>query len=522
MCFYKGVDGVEQFRQVVLFVDGFGVVLGEVLLPDARAADDVGGQGVGVEGVLRTDEGVHHVAEGFELATRALVDVERILVGVFHYVPHACVGPVGGEDDLLDGGVADAAARTFDAALEGFFVAVVDDEAEVRHDVAYLGMVVEGVSGIDAVRDGAFQQAFLEDAALGIGAVKDGHLAVGCSLRPMEPADAVAYDFAFFHIAEGYVELQGVTLFVPAEYFLFYLALVAGDKAVGGLDDVLGRAVVLFEFKELGPAIYFGELQDIVDLCAPEAVDALRVVAHDADVLVSAGELVHDAVLNGIGVLILVDEDEMEPLRIFFEHFGMVFKQEVGVEQEVVKVHGVGPFHPLHIELVDESKLLHVVHPVALPGFGIGRVVIGQHHGVLGLRDAAAYDARFVFLVVELHFLEQVFHQALRVVRLIDGVTLGEAQEVGFVAQDAVEDGVERTHPERPGLVLPDEGGYSLLHLVGRLVGKGQGQDVPRRHALLQQVGNLVSQHPCLAGTGSGYHQGCAIVVFNSLALLFV
>ena len=50
-------------------------------------------------------------------------------------------------------------------------------------------------------------------------------------------------------------------------------------------------------------------------MSAPEAVDRLRVVADDRQIAVLGGEQLEPAVLDLVGVLVLVDHDPAERLR---------------------------------------------------------------------------------------------------------------------------------------------------------------------------------------------------------------
>ena len=52
-----------------------------------------------------------------------------------------------------------------------------------------------------------------------------------------------------------------------------------------------------------------------------------------------------------------------------------------------------------------------------------------------------------------------------------------------------------------------------LLHLAGGLVGEGDGQDVARPHALLQQLGDAAGDDPGLAAAGPGQDQQRALDV---------
>ena len=65
---------------------------------------------------------------------------------------------------------------------------------------------------------------------------------------------------------------------------------VVGDEAVGGGEDVRGRAVVLFEPDDLRAGEILLEAQDVGDLGAAPGVDRLVVVADAAQVAARLGE----------------------------------------------------------------------------------------------------------------------------------------------------------------------------------------------------------------------------------------
>ncbi|MBK6863765.1 MAG: hypothetical protein IPG91_09335 [Ideonella sp.] len=59
-----------------------------------------------------------------------------------------------------------------------------------------------------------------------------------------------------------------------------------------------------------------------------------------------------------------------------------------------------------------------------------------------------------------------------------------------------------------------DEGLGTLAHLLRRLVGEGNGRDLPRRVARLEQARDLVHDHARLARAGAGEDEaGAAEVV---------
>ena len=89
---------------------------------------------------------------------------------------------------------------------------------------------------------------------------------------------------------------------------------IAGNDGVGGIEDRLGRAIVLLEHHHGGVGERLLELEDVADVSAPEGIDGLVGITHDGDLTVLFGELEHKIVLNGVGVLILVDEDVTEAM----------------------------------------------------------------------------------------------------------------------------------------------------------------------------------------------------------------
>ena len=70
-------------------------------------------------------------------------------------------------------------------------------------------------------------------------------------------------------------------------------------------------------------------------------------------------------------------------------------------------------------------------------------------------------------------------HQRAGVGLVVDGEARLVADGLGLAAQDAGEDAVEGSHLQVAGALLAHEAGNALLHLAGRLVGEGQGEDVP-------------------------------------------
>ena len=107
----------------------------------------------------------------------------------------------------------------------------------------------------------------------------------------------------------------------------------------------------------------------------------------------------------------------------------------------------------------------------------------------------------------ELEVTEHLLHQAALVVRVVDGETRIEPDRRAVATEHARRERVERAHRD-VSPALPDEREDPLAHLVGGLVGEGDGKDVPRPHATdADEVRDPVGEHARLAAARSGEDQ---------------
>ena len=88
----------------------------------------------------------------------------------------------------------------------------------------------------------------------------------------------------FQAVNEAFEQFDFVALVFGRPNGFGQLAAVVADHRVGGLYDMVGAAVVLFEFKGLQGRKVFFKIEDVVNGRPPEGVDALGVVAHGKNV----------------------------------------------------------------------------------------------------------------------------------------------------------------------------------------------------------------------------------------------
>jgi hypothetical protein len=92
----------------------------------------------------------------------------------------------------------------------------------------------------------------------------------------------------------------------------------------------------------------------MVDVTAPEPVYGLPVISHAEKILV-AQEKPGDLLLDVVGVLIFVDQDELEKVAVVVPDVRMVPQNVPGQEEDVVKVQGVSQLELILVPFIDDT-----------------------------------------------------------------------------------------------------------------------------------------------------------------------
>ena len=168
-----------------------------------------------------------------------------------------------------------------------------------------------------------------------------------------------------------------------------------------------GTAVVLLEAYGAAALVLLFKAQYVFDRRAAELVDALVVVAHDADVPPALRQHRGEHVLQVVRILILVDEDVFELALIVLQHVLVLLEETDGVIQQVVEVHGPGGKEPGGVGLVDIRYLpqARVRRIAVLRSEGLRREQLvpgGVQPGEDGLRR--------IDLVVQVHLPDDGLH----------------------------------------------------------------------------------------------------------------
>ena len=141
-------------------------------------------------------------------------------------------------------------------------------------------------------------------------------------------------------------------------------------KSVSRQHNPLRGAIVLLQLEEPHIAENALEVKNIVYIRPSESVDTLCVITHSTYPGVSRCQLLYYPLLYRIGVLILVNKYEPEPLRVFSPHLLVCVKQQESIGKQIVKIHSVC-----------------VSAPPAI--FGIYLIQLGHPHLIIATQHAA-------------------------------------------------------------------------------------------------------------------------------------
>ena len=410
----------------------------EIAGPLEHALDQLG------DGDLQRDrhERLQQAAQRLHRAQRRCREAD--LLGAADRVPERAADAVGERLEARERRVPHPAPRPVRDARQRDRVGRVVEHLQVGDRVLDLGPLVEPRPADHLVVDALPHEDVLQHAALGIGSVNHGHLGEARAL--VEHARDLGGDVARLGVLV--LDLDDAHRLALAEVgpelLLLALAVVLDDR-VGRVEDAVRRAVVLLQRDHGRPGEVALELEDVADVRAAEAVDALVRVADHHEIPVLTGHQLEQDVLRVVRVLVLVHEDVAERLRPALTRLGEALQHVDGQHEQVVEVDRVRGEHAALVEAVDVGDGLVVEARDA------ARVLVRADQLVLRVRDLGVDAARREALRVAVELRQAVLHEADLVGGVVDREVRAVAEPLRLAAQDAAAGGVEGEDPDRPG-----------------------------------------------------------------------
>ena len=294
-------------------------------------------------------------------------------------------------------------------------------------------------------------------------------------------------------------------------------ALIVAYEPVRRFQNGGGAPVILFQPHHAGVWEILLEFQDVSYIGAPPSVDALVVIAAYTDVAVLLGHKGDYLILKTVGVLILIHQDVAETVLVVFQHLGHIQEHPVGVEQQVVEVHGVVFPELFLVSTVQGGDILRSVYLREFP-----QKIFRSHGVVLGHAYQAPQPVRINHFFRDACVSQALFGHGLRV-RLVVYREGGLVPRIGgMYAKDPRAYRMEGAHPH-VGCVWYIETLNPGTHLARCLVREGQSQDLVGPHtAVREQMGYPVDDRTGLAAAGSGQDKQGALSDLGGFALHWI
>ena len=154
-------------------------------------------------------------------------------------------------------------------------------------------------------------------------------------------------------------DLVSLAVFRPQA--LAFPGSVVGNHLVGRFQNAHGGTVILLQADHPGIFVLLFKFQDVFDGGPPEFIDALVIVAHHADISISPGQQAAQHILGVVCVLVLVHQHIAELALVMLPHIAALLEQMDGLHDDVVKIHGPGPAHPVLVFFVNTAHGLLVI-----------------------------------------------------------------------------------------------------------------------------------------------------------------
>ena len=315
------------------------------------------------------------------------------------------------------------------------------------------------------------------------------------------------FGFPFVVLVFGDADRVALAEFGPQ--FFFEEFGVVRNQRVGGLEDAQRRAVILFELDELQIRVIARQAAQVLDVGATPAVNRLIVVAHGGKGGARAGEQFQELVLTGVGVLIFIDQQVTQAVLPLFEDCRMPGEQFHRQRDKIVEIDSLIGFQRGRIAGVGQSGEFFGLVLRCLARL-VGR---DQRVFPVGNQRLQTADRRFVDAAGE------VGKNAEAVTGVENRKPWLVTQNLRFFAQDTHAQRMEGGYGEA-GRFLLEQRADALLHFACGLVGEGDRGDGRRiQAAVVDEIGDLLRDHPRLARTGTGQHQQGAIKIADGFAL---
>jgi hypothetical protein len=211
-----------------------------------------------------------------------------------------------------------------------------------------------------------------------------------------------------------------------------------------------------------------------------------------------------------VGILVLVDEQELEAFGQLAADRRITLQEQGGFHQKIIEIQPVAVGQQLLIARVDlRERPREEVRRSCLECISIDQLVLQRGYGVEHARRGKVG-------AVQTAVLESLLDASALVGGVVDAEIGMDSRGSGIAAQDSHAQRMERADMG-PGRGAECNG--PLAHLFSRLIGEGNRTNVVGSYARLNEGGDPIGDDPRLAAAGAGQHEERTFAMNDSLSL---
>src|SRR5699024_10352634 len=291
----------------------------------------------------------------------------------------------------------------------------IDKQCSISQHIFHLFPLIERKPAHQLIRNAFAAESFFINPALVVCTIEYSKIAVVVTFASLQLFNIISHPVGFIAFVIIVQQRNSIAGVIVGPQSLFELAAVLLDNRIRCFQNGLRRAIILFQWNLNRILIVVLKVQNIADICAPERIDALGVIADHAQVLIFLGQHICNLVLGMVGILIFINQDIFKAVLVLFKDLRMFRKELNGFDQKIIIVHRIIVLQALYILAIDFSGdiIQCTVNKLVL-------ILVWMDELIFSIAYQPLDGTRSHFFRIVIIFFKQLFDRILRIIRIID------------------------------------------------------------------------------------------------------
>ena len=304
------------------------------------------------------------------------------------------------------------------------------------------------MAAVNSIRNIFLSEWILKYSRLCICTVEDSKIAISRMIFQTHSCNFICNNKTLFEIRKSTYHLHFLANLIFRENILCNLFCVFLNQTVGRIYNVLCRPIILFEFKHFCLGEIRFEIKYIINICSAEWVDTLRIITNNTHTMMLISQLFNYKMLSKIGILIFINKDILKLISIFIKHLFVITKQDISVQQQIIKIHAVTRTQTVLISFVYFEKLRLSGSTIKINDLSISGIHCRSNQTVFCSWNLSVNRSRSILLIIKIHIFNNKFNQIPRIGWIKYRIIWLKTDWFGLITKDTGKDWVECTHPQ--------------------------------------------------------------------------